>query len=75
VALLACGRTLTTWQQQHLPKLAKLANLTVLTLEPAFIAGLATRLARTITWSVTITEGVFYLTQGNDTSEARITLL
>ncbi|TLM59321.1 MAG: YaeQ family protein, partial [Deltaproteobacteria bacterium] len=30
VALLACGRAFTTWEQQHLPKLARLANLTVI---------------------------------------------
>jgi len=72
VALLACGRTLPIWDHQQLPKLEKLANLTVISLDHALIAGLATRLERSITWSITITEGTLYLTIGEETLESAI---
>jgi uncharacterized protein YaeQ len=72
VGLLACGRTLAVWEQQHLPKLEKLANLTVVSFDQAFIGRVASLLERSITWSVTITEGTFYLTIGEETLEAAI---
>jgi uncharacterized protein YaeQ len=72
VALLACGRTLAIWDQQQLPKLEKLANLTVISLDQALLTSLATRLERTITWSITITEGMLYLTIGEETLESAI---
>jgi uncharacterized protein YaeQ len=72
VALLACGRTLALWDQQHLHKLEKLANLTVISLDQACITSLATRLERSITWSITITEGMLYLTIGEETLEDAI---
>ena len=72
VGLLACGRTLAVWDQQHLPKLEKLANLTVVSFDQAFISRVASLLERSITWSVTITEGTFYLTIGEETLEAAI---
>ena len=72
VALLACGRALATWQQQHLPKLANIANLTVMAIDQSFIAGLVERLERSVSWSITITEGVCYLTIGDQTLETAI---
>jgi uncharacterized protein YaeQ len=72
VALLACGRALASWDQQQLPKLEKLANLTIISIDPAIIARLATKLERSIIWSVTITEGTLYLTIGEETLEAAI---
>ena len=72
VALLACGRALANWDQQHLPKLEGIANLTVVSVEQAFISALASKLARSITWSVTITEGALYLTAGDETHETAI---
>ena len=57
VALLACGRALPTWEQQHLPRLAQLANLTVTGLDQPFVAAVVQRLQRSVVWSVTITEG------------------
>lgn len=74
VALLACGRALATWEQQHLPKLEKLANLTVISIDQAFINKLASQLERSINWSITITEGTFYLTIAEETMEAAIQL-
>jgi uncharacterized protein YaeQ len=72
VALLACGKALASWDQQHLPKLEKLANLTVISMDQAFITSLASRLERSISWSVTITEGTLYLTIGEETMQAAI---
>lgn len=72
VALLACGKTLVNWEQQHLPKLTNIANLTVITVDPAFIARLTSLLERSITWSLTITEGALYLTIGAETVEAAL---
>lgn len=72
VALLACGRALASWEQQHLSKLEKITNLTVVSFDPAFIAGLTSRLERFITWSITITEGMLYLAIAEETMEAAI---
>ena len=72
VALLACGRALANWDLQQLPKLERLANLTVISLDQAFIAQLAAQLERSINWSVTITEGIFYLTLADRTLETAI---
>jgi len=72
VALLACGRALTSWNQQHLPKVAGVSNLTVISLDHAFINTLAGRLERSITWSMTITEGMVYLEVEGVTLESAI---
>jgi uncharacterized protein YaeQ len=72
VALLACGKALANWKQQHLPKLAKVANLTIISIDQEFIATLASRLERVVTWSITITEGTLYLTIGETTYETAI---
>lgn len=74
VALLASGRALANWDQQHLPRLEKIANLTVVSVEQTFIAGIAANLQRVINWSITVTEGILYLTIGNDTYETSIQL-
>lgn len=72
VALLACGRSLASWDQQQLPKLEKLANLTVISIDQPLIARLAAQLERSIIWSVTITEGTLYLTIADETLESTI---
>ncbi len=72
VALLDCGRALPSWQQQHLPKLANISNLTVIGIDQAFLASLVERLERSVSWSITITEGVCYLTIAEETIETPI---
>jgi len=72
VALLACGKALANWDQLQLPKLAKLANLTVISIDQAFINKLASLLERSINWSITITEGTFYLAIAEETLETVI---
>lgn len=72
VALLASGRTFASWEQQSIPKLAKAENLTVITMDHKFISRAASLLERSITWSLTITEGVCYLTIGDETLETSL---
>lgn len=72
VALLACGRALANWEQQHLPKLTNLVNLTIITIDQPFLSNVVQRLARSLAWSITITEGVCYLTVGNETLETAV---
>lgn len=71
-ALLACGRAFANWEEQHLPRLAKLANLTVIGLDQPFLAAVVRRLERSVAWSITITEGVCYLTIGDQTLETAL---
>lgn len=75
VALLACGRMLPTWEQQHLPKLANIPNLAVIAIDQPFLASLVQRLERSVSWSITITEGVCYLTIGDETLETALQVL
>lgn len=72
VALLACGRTLAHWQQQSRAKLEKVSNLTIVAIDQEFIAALAAKLERSITWTVTITEGTLYLTVGAESCQTVI---
>jgi uncharacterized protein YaeQ len=72
VALLSSGKTLANWDQQHLPKLGNCRNLTVVSVDQSFISTLAASLGRSITWSITITEGTLYLTTGDLTHETAI---
>jgi uncharacterized protein YaeQ len=71
-ALLASGRMLTSWNQLQLPKLAKIANLTIVTVDQLLVSNLAAQLGRVINWSVTITEGMMYLTVGATTHQTAI---
>jgi uncharacterized protein YaeQ len=70
--LLACGKNLSNWDQQNLQKLNKIENLTVVSVDQAFITSLASQLERSINWSITITEGTFYLATGGLTYETAI---
>jgi uncharacterized protein YaeQ len=72
VALLACGRALAGWDKQHLPRLEKLDNLSVISIDQALIAGLAARLQRAVNWSITITEGTCFLTVAEESMEAAL---
>ncbi|MGB9082641.1 MAG: YaeQ family protein, partial [Desulfuromonadaceae bacterium] len=69
VAAIVCGRALPVWEQQHLPKLQGVSNLTVLRFDQPFINNLAARLDRSITWSVTVNDGNLYINVGADSFE------
>jgi uncharacterized protein YaeQ len=75
LVLLAGGSGLRRWLDQHQPKLAPLANLTILTLAPTLVDRLAKTLERVVEWSVTVTEGSLYLTAGGETLESPLTIV
>lgn len=70
VILVASGGGLNRWLEQNRAKLEGIPNLTVLALEPFFVAKISERLQRVIDWSLTITEGMLYLTLGGETKES-----
>ncbi len=72
VVVLASGGSRATWLKQHLPKLSAVANLTVLGLEQAFLTRLVSRLERSISWSLTVTEGALYLGLDGETVESTL---
>ncbi len=69
IALVACGRAFPIWEQQHLPKLGSVPNLTIISFDQPFISRLVTTLDRSILWEVTITDGNLYINAGNETFE------
>jgi uncharacterized protein YaeQ len=75
VALLACGKAYSSWSQQHFHRLERIGNLTVVNIDQAFLATLASQLERSINWSVTITESNLYLAVGEVTHETGIRIL
>lgn len=77
VVLIASGNAsgFWRWQEQMLPKLAIINNLTILAIEPAFVAQIVPLLQRAINWSLTITEGSIYLTIGKETLESTLLVL
>ena len=72
VVLCACGSSLTVWEKQQLPKLAGISNLTVISLGQAFLGSLSKRLQRSISWSLTVTEGSLYLAIDGETLESSV---
>lgn len=74
VLLLASGSAVNRWLEQHRAKLAAVANLGVYSIDQTFLAQVASRLQRTISWSLTITESQLYLEINGDTLEGDLTL-
>ena len=72
IALVACGRALPIWEQQHLPKLGCVPNLTVVSFDQPFISRLVTTLGRSILWEVTISDGNLYINIGDETFETAL---
>jgi len=75
VAAIVCGKALPVWEQQHLPKLSGMKNLLLLRFDQSFVNNLTAGLDRSITWSITITDGTMYVTTGNDTFETAVQIL
>jgi uncharacterized protein YaeQ len=75
VALLACGKAQLSWEEQKLPKLNGLTNLTVVSIDQQFIGRVAASLERFIAWSMTVTDGTCYLAVGDETLETAIRCL
>ena len=72
VALIACGRALPNWEQQHSAKLNGVVNLTIIRFDQAFISRLAATLDRSINWDMTISDGTLYLNAGAETFETAL---
>jgi uncharacterized protein YaeQ len=72
VALIAYGKAYSIWEQRHLQKLEKIANMSIIIFCQDFIGQLSARLDRTIIWSVTISDGTLYINIGNETFETSI---
>jgi uncharacterized protein YaeQ len=69
IALVACGKAFLNWEQQHLPKLVGVSNLTLIIFDQSFINSLVSKLNRSINWEVTITDGNLYINVGDATFE------
>jgi uncharacterized protein YaeQ len=75
VILFACGNNRWRWEKAHLPRLSAADNLTVYSFEQDFLQQIVGRLQRGIDWSLTVTEGMLYLTVADITLEAPLILL
>lgn len=75
VILVAVGGGQNRWLEQHLGKLATIANLTIFALDPVFVAAIAGRLQRVIDWSLTVTEGMLYLTDSGRTLDCQLQVI
>jgi uncharacterized protein YaeQ len=73
VVLCAFGSAQMVWMKQQLPKLAGIANLTIISLDQPFLQRLSAQLQRSITWSLTVTEGLLYLNVDGQTVESAVT--
>jgi len=74
VILVASGKALTGWEQQQLPKLAFIQNLSILCFDQDFINNLVARLERFINWEVTVSGGNLYINIGDVTFETALKL-
>lgn len=72
VMVLACGRGLPVWEQQHLDRLKLVKNLKIIFIDQPFIAALVSHLQRSISWSMTVTEGTLYLQVADETLETTL---
>jgi len=70
VVLVASGGGLNRWLEQSRAKLAGIDNLAIITLDQPFVARLADKLQRVVDWSLTVTEGVIYLSFDGETFES-----
>lgn len=70
VALVAYGKTFLNWEQQHLPKLLGVPNLTIISFTQPFINSLTAKLDRSIQWEITVNDGTLYINVGGETFEA-----
>ncbi len=73
VALVACGKALAVWEQ-NLHKLETVRNITIITFSQDFIKQLTSRLDRTISWSITITDNNLYMNIGDESFETVLQL-
>ena len=65
VVLLAYGRRLRDWHSEHRTDFDRVENVRVTELDLGFLDQLAAGLDRTIRWSLTVSGGTLYLTDGD----------
>jgi uncharacterized protein YaeQ len=70
VIVFAYGRGLSRWENDHLPALRELKNVSVSVLEMSFLDQLVARVDRTIAWTLTVSGGTLYLTVDGSLLEA-----
>lgn len=75
VLLFACGSGRSRWESAHVPRLARVPNLTAYGLDHAFLKQVVARLQRSIEWSLTVTERTLYLCVAGETLETPLALL
>ena len=62
VVVLAYGKALPRWENDHLAALQALGNVSAAALDAAFLEQLVARVDRTISWGLTVSGGTLYLT-------------
>ncbi len=72
VVLFAYGGSRWRWEAQHLAKLGRAENITVLSVAQEFIDQLVEQLQRGIHWSLTVTDGSLYLNVAGTTLESTL---
>jgi len=75
VILFAFGSSRNIWEKQQLAKLAGMDNIKIFGINQQLISALITTLQRSISWSLTITEGSLYLTVNGETFESEMAQL
>ncbi|MDD2364633.1 MAG: YaeQ family protein [Desulfuromonadaceae bacterium] len=75
IVLVACGKTYMSWEQQHLQKLMRVPNLTLISFDQQFISSLVSVLQRSIDWEITVTDGNIYINAGGETFETPLKVL
>jgi len=70
--LLAFGPGLDRWRTAQLETIDAPANLSVARIDDAFLDALATASDRQLRWSVTLADGIVYLTSGDDHFETTL---
>lgn len=69
VVLFASGDNLWRYRKAQFENFEAPNNLSVAAFDPVFIASLAGTIQRQIRWSVTLSEGILFLTSGNESFE------
>ena len=72
IAVLLCGNSRLRWEQAHLDKLLRIANLRLMGLDQSLLNPLVAELQRSIDWELTVTEGRLYLTSAGNSFEGEL---
>jgi len=70
--LFAFGEGLARWRDAQLPDLMDQADLSIARVDDAFLADLSAATDRQLRWSVTLSDGLLFLTSGEDSFETSL---